>query len=289
MAGMRGRTTGRHTAGLTVAAAGVALLAAACSSDPAPAALAPDVPATVALGDLPPPLSPADGVAPVPPTTAPPTTAPPTSAPLVEITGAVGDVVDGNRVLLIGDTAMATLTTRQDGIGCETLADFGWQTQIEAERGRFLAFATDVLDEVAVDTAERWDVIGLMFGHHVDVGPDEFRVALDDLVDRISPRPVLLYTVAPISLDGQLSAEAVALNDEIRAVAAARPNAVLVDWSQAIQDEQDVSLLDDGFVPSSAGMERLVVMTAGVLGDAPGAAEGGCLESVFVDDSAILI
>ncbi len=260
----------------------------ACSTDPEPTAVAPDVPATVAIGELPEPLTPIGGLA--APTTAPPTTAPPTTLAPPEITDSVGDVAAGNRLLLIGDTAMATLTTRQDGVGCETFADFGWQTQIEAERGRFLSFASDVLDTVAVDTGEGWDAVGLMFGHHVDTGPDEFRSALDDLIDRLGPIPVVLYTVAPVTLDGDLSAEAVALNGEIRAIADERPNVELVDWSQTIQDEQDVELLDDGFVPTTAGMERLVVLTAGVLGDAPASlAGGGCLESVFTDDSAILI
>lgn len=277
---------------MVATAVAAAVTVVGCSSDPTPTASAPDVPATVALGELPQPLSPIGEAALAPSTTAAPATTPSTSEPddaIPEIIGTVGAVAEGNRVLLIGDTALATLTTRQDGIGCETLSDFGWQTQIEAERGRFLAFADEVLDEVAVDAGERWDVVGLMFGHHVDVGPDEFRASLEAVVDRISPRLVVLYTVAPVTIDGDLSAEAVALNDEIRAVADARPNVVLVDWSQAIQDEQDVDLVD-GFVPTTAGMERLVVMTAGALGDAPATPGGGaCLESVFVDDSAILI
>lgn len=278
----------RAIATLVVTAA-VMVAAPACSSDPAPTAVAPDVPATVALGELPGPLSPIGEAAP-PPTTVPATTVPPTTEPIPEITDTVGAVAEGNRLLLIGDTALATLTTRQGGIGCETLADFGWETAIEAERGRFLAFATEVLDEVAVDVAEPWDVVGLMFGHHADVGPDEFRTSLEEIVDRISPRPVVLYTVAPVTIDGALSAEAVARNDEIRAVAAERPNVVLIDWSQTIQDEQDIDLVEDGFVPTTAGMERLVVLTAGALGDAPdGAADGACVEPVFVDDSAILI
>lgn len=265
-----------------------ALTLVACSTDPEPAAVAPDVPATVAIGELPEPLTPIGGL--TAPTTAPPTTAPPTTTPQPEITDTVGEAAEGNRLLLIGDTAMATMTTRQEGVGCETLADFGWQTEIEAERGRFLSFASEVLDAVAVDTGENWDVVGLMFGHHIDTGPDEFRAALDELIDRLGPIPVLLYTVAPVTLDGDLSAEAVALNGEIRAIADERPNVALVDWSQMIRDEQNVRLLDDGFVPSEAGMERLVVMTAGVLGEAPRSLDGGgCLESVFTDDSAILI
>lgn len=266
----------------------VASAVAACSSESDPAVVAPDVPATVAIGELPPPLTPIGGVA--PPATTPPTTAAPTTVPPPEITGTVGEVARGNRVVLVGDTALATLTTRQDGTGCETLADIGWQTQIEAERGRFLAFASVVLDAVSVDTGDDWDVVGLMFGHHIDTGPGEFRTALEELLDRLSPRPVVLYTIAPVTIDGQLSAEAVALNGEIRTAAALRPNVALVDWSRTIQDEVDAQLLDDSFVPTTAGMERLTALTAEVLGDAPASAEGGgCLESVFTDDSAILI
>ena len=123
----------------------------------------------------------------------------------------VGDVVSGNRVLLIGDTAMMALTPRHDGIACDVLGAFGWQVDIEAERGRFIGFAERVISTLVVDAGDDWDVIGLMFGQHLDTTPDEFGAALDTQLDVLGDLPVLLYTRSEVDDDSA------ALNEIIRA------------------------------------------------------------------------
>lgn len=265
------------------------LFAAACTdSDAGPTTVAPPL-RPVELGVLPDPPTP---IAPaVTPPTVPPTTA--FAEPEIEpIVGAVGEVVTGNRVLLIGDTAMATLTERQGGIACSVIPDFGWNVRIEAEVGRFIRFADEVVDTVVVDQGEPWDVVGLMFGMHVDTSADEFGAALDRLIDRLDGRPVLVYTIAErTGPDAEADEATVAVNEQIRAIAAERPNVVLVDFAESVNIDQGATFVDDDRVPTADGESRIVLLTLGALGEFPPGdpVEGACLDPVFTDDSAILL
>jgi hypothetical protein len=256
----------------------VTLVVGACSGGDASIPTAPRVADTVALGVLPEPPTPR-APAYVPPTLAPPTTAPIES--MEPIAGPVGEVALGNRLLLVGDSAMLTLTPRHDGVACPALVDLGWQVDVEAERARYIDFGRRVIDELVIDAGDDWDVVGLMFGHDLDITPDEFGVVLDGLLDDLGPIPVLLYTVAERD---DASAE---LNGVIRA--RNRPNVVIVDWGAAVADEQVLELVDDDFLPTDDGMERLVLLTAGALGQPATGEDGDCLEPTFTDDSAIVI
>lgn len=255
-----------------------ALTVAACGSGDSAVSTLPDVPPTVALGDVPGAPTPISST--VVPDTVPPTTTEPEPEP---ITGPVGEVADGDRLLLIGDTAMLSLTPRAGGLACDVLSGLGWQVDIEAELGRYIGFASEVVDELVIDVADDWHVIGLMFGHHLDTTVDEFGETLDDLLRRLGDVPVLLYTRSEVD---DASAE---LNGVIRASAVDRPNVVLVDWGFSVAAEQELDLVDaDGF-PTAAGMERITVLTAGALGPSPTGAGGLCFEPVFTDDSAIVL
>ncbi len=279
--------------GLVVAAVFVAGCAA--GDDAAPRVVVASE--TVPLGQLP---DPPTQVASLPaPTTPPDTTAPP-EAQIEPITGPVGEAALGNRLLLIGDTAMATLTQRQEATACPALPDLGWEVQIEAEIARYIGFADVVIDELVTDSGEQWDAVGLMFGHHVDTGVAEFGGDLDDVLARLGARPVLLYTIAEGEAgddgtegDDTTAADAMALaaalNEEIRARGRSLPNVVVVDWGQAVADDESVELVDEDRVPTADGAARLVELTAAALGEAPATTGGACLESVFTDDSAIVI
>jgi hypothetical protein len=262
-----------------------ALLSAGCAGDDAEPESFARVPDTVGLGALPDPVTP--DVADVAPPMAPPTTPPPTIVEEVEIEpieGQIGDVVDSDRLLLIGDSAMTTLTERHDGIGCDVLNELGWDVEIEAEMARYLPFADEVIAEVVVDQGEDWDAIGLMFGHFLDTSVEEFGTELVRIIDELSPRPILLYTVTQ---DGD--ATAAELNDTIREIGEETPNVVVVDWGAAVAFEEIVDLTDDNGLPNEEGMGRIVLLTAAALGDAPGGGVGLCLDPRFTDDSAIVI
>lgn len=256
---------------------------AACAGGEAVAPAVTGVPETVAIGGMPGPLS--DTTAPtLPPVESPTSTTTTTEPPAEPVSPPLVDDVLGHRVLLVGDTGLSVTTTRAEGILCDVVTGFGWDVEIEAEPGRTIAFADVVLDEL-LDRSPGgdWDVVGLMFGHHVDTTVDDFEQSLDAVLDRLSPRPVILYTVAGTDAEQQQ------INEVLRARPDTYPNVVVIDWADAVAGEPDVLLEDGGPFPSEDGAGRLAVFTAGLLSDVPGDAVGTCLESVFTDDSAIVL
>jgi len=244
------------------------------------------VPETVALGRLPEPLSDGSDI-PAPPTTPPPavpdTTAPPSEA----VAGAIADSVVGYRVLLIGDTLLASTAPRNDGIMCQVLNDFGWTIEIAAEKGRFIEFGSTVLDQrLEPSDGEPWDVAAIMFGNHFDGDLDAFSRRLDTLLERLSPRPTIVYTLS------ELDDESAAINQIIRQLPRSAPNVVVVDWAAATEADPDGTLDGAGPQLTSDGSGLLVLYTAAALGKTPGGERGEsgeCLPSVFVDDSAIVL
>lgn len=203
---------------------------------------------------------------------------------LEPIDAPVGDDVDDNRLLLIGDSAMATLTERHDGLACTVLANVGWAVDVEAEMARYLPFANDVIDELVIDAVPRPDVVGIMLGHFIDTSVDEFGDELDRIIGRLGGVPILLYTVAE---NGDETASE--LNDAIRARGDEHPNVIVIDWGEAVASEEIADLVDDEGLPTTEGMGRIVLLTAAALGDAPFGSIGECIEPEFTDDSAIVI
>ena len=53
----------------------------------------------------------------------------------------------GNRVLVIGDSIMASTATRYTGYMCDELVPLGWAVEVEAEPSRFIDFGNVVLDK----------------------------------------------------------------------------------------------------------------------------------------------
>ena len=108
-----------------------------------------DIPDTVAMGVLPQQLSGASTLPapPPPPTTA--TTSTTTSAPPQPqgpVEAPIGDVVNGDRILLVGDSVLASAAPRNGGQLCDALELFGWQAEIDAVSDRGIDFASGVLD-----------------------------------------------------------------------------------------------------------------------------------------------
>jgi hypothetical protein len=260
----------------------VALSACGFSQTTAPAKSY-DVPGTVALGEFPEPLS--DRTPPpAPPTAATTSTTTTTEPRLTPIVGPIVDAVVGNRVLVIGDTVMAQTAPRNDGIMCDILNGFGWDVEIDAEPGRFVDFGQRVLD-ARLDPADGqpWDVGAVLLGSHFDGDLDAYRRELDAILDRLSPRPTIVYTLSEINPD------AIAINEVIRALPSARPNVVIIEWAEATGLEPDLLLEDGGPKPTAEGAGRLVLFTAATLGRYPPEGGGECLPPAFTDDSAIIL
>src|SRR5512145_1526228 len=109
----------RRLARVAVIGFGLAAIAACGDDDVATLPSIVDVPETVAMGVLPQELSDAPTLPapPPPPTTTPTvsTTSTPASNPEGPIEGPVGELVDGNRILLVGDSILASAAPRNGG------------------------------------------------------------------------------------------------------------------------------------------------------------------------------
>ena len=187
------------------------------------------------------------------------------------------DLVEGERVLMIGDSIMASTSRRYGGEMCEELVPRGWEVEIDAETGRFVDFGDRVLD-ARLDAD--WDVAVVMLGNNYGADQGVFEEYLTEIVDRLAPRPTVLLTVTEFRPD---RAE---VNEVIYDIAADNENVRVVDWAAETAD--DPALVGgDGLHLSDLGRARYADLVGRELGRAPGFGEGDCLGSDFTDDSAI--
>lgn len=187
----------------------------------------------------------------------------------------IGRRVRGNRVLAIGDSVMASTSSRYSGDMCDSLVPLGWQVEVAAETGRFIDFGTRVLDR-RLDIG--WDVGVVLLGNNYRGDIDDFRSEMTSIVDRFAPAPVVVLTVS------EFTASRVEVNRVILEIAAVRPDVLVVDWAAVTAQD-----------PSLTGSDRLHLTTEGrlalareialALGEAP-RGPGDCLPSQFVDDSS---
>ncbi len=237
-----------------------------------------DISPTVALGVLPEALT--GSVAPLePPTTRPaPTTTtidPSTPTTTTEPAEPIGERVNGNRVLMIGDSLLASTAPRFGGPMCEVLGKQGWSVAIEAEQNQFVPFGDVVLDErLEKSDAPVWDAAAIFLGNNFDGDVDKFTLRMIDYVKRLAPRPTMLFTMTEV--DG----DRVELNRLIRDLAASNEHVVVIDWATISADHPDL-LASDGLHLSKAGELRLAEVTAAALGEAPDADEVKCLKTIF--------
>ena len=188
------------------------------------------------------------------------------------------DLVDGRRVLMIGDSIMASTSRRYGGDMCAELVPRGWEVEIDAETGRFVDFGDRVLD-ARLDAD--WDAAVVMLGNNYGADQAVFEEYLAEIVDRLAPRPTVLLTVTEFR-PGQAE-----VNEVIYDVAAENDNVRVVDWAAETAD--DPALVGgDGLHLSDLGRARYADLVGRELGRAPGSGEGDCLSSNFTDDSAIL-
>lgn len=262
------------------------LLAGACGGQTVAPRPGFEVSDTVPLGELPEPLS-DRGSIPAPPTV-PLESVATTTEPLQDVgTGPIADAVVGYRVLLIGDTVLASTAPRNDGIMCDVLTDFGWTVEIAAEPGRFIEFGDEVLDERLQPVGdEQWDAAAVMLGNHFDGDLDGYTRRLEALLERLSPRPTLVYTLSEVSNDAE------AINALIRDLPRSHPNTVVLDWAEVTVLDPGRVFDDDGPELSEIGAEVFVLHTAAAFGKTRQVESGGtgeCLPSVFADDTAIVL
>lgn len=185
----------------------------------------------------------------------------------------VGDVADGPRLLMIGDSIFAALSRRYTNLACQGLTPLGWQVSVEAEVGRAIEFGPRVL---TAKLDETWHAAVVFLGTNYWRDQDEYEADLVKTLDRLDPRPIVLLSVSEWLRDQR------EVNEVIADQVLARDNVWFVDW-KSISETPGV-LSSDGIHPSDEGNELLVASLIEVLGRAPGDQKGSCLPSEFSDD-----
>ena len=228
---------------------------------------APPTVATVGIGALPAPL-PAVWTTDVVASTVPDTTEEP--APTT-----TAFVAPGNRILMIGDSILASTSKRYSNTMCAALVPLGWEVEIEAEVSRGIDFGVDVM-QARGDAG--WDA-GLVFlGTNYGNDANQYLKFLNRIVNDFDGSPVVLVTVS------EHRDQMREVNDVIEAMLDVYDNLSIVDW-HAITAAMPSLLKEDGIHPTTKGREAFAVAVADHLGQAPNT-PGRCLDSVFTDDSA---
>lgn len=241
------------------------LVAAACGTANSSDEATPTDGGQVVVGQLPPTL----------PTVLRTTTSTEATTTTVPRPPTVGDLVAGNRIIAIGDSIFASASRRLGGELCDTLVPLGWAIEVDAEPARRIQFGNEVLD---TRLGVGWDAAIIMLGNnYVSAGPDWFESQLERIITRLSPRPIVLFTVTLVS------EKKIAVNEMVRAAAAAHDNVIILDWEAFTAAHPEV-LRTDGLHITEPGRQVLADELARVLGTAP-TQPGECLGTNYFDDS----
>ena len=268
------RLVGRRTIGGRLVALGVvgsvALAACSSSSSSSVTTVPIEVPATVAgIGSLPP-----LGLLPMGMTGSGNTFPNGEAVPVRAAT--VGEVAEGPRILMIGDSIMAALSRRYSNLACKQLTPLGWQVSIEAEIGRAVEFGPRVL---AAKMDETWHAAVVFLGTNYWRDQEKYEADLVRILDRLSPRPTVLVSVS------EWRDEQREVNEVITDQVLNRDNVWFIDWRKISQTPGVLS--SDDIHPSTEGNQLLVSLLVETLGRAPGGGQGACLPSEFSDDQLL--
>ena len=195
----------------------------------------------------------------------------------IELIGATGE---GNRILMIGDSILASTSSRYGNHMCEAVVPLGWQVAIEAEPSRFVDFGNRVLDRMLRDDAdpnEEWNAAVVFLGSNYSGDEVRYEAELVEILDRLAPRPVVLFTVT------EYRPNYVEVNEVVNRLGAERDNVTVLDWKTTSQAPGVLS--SDRLHPTDAGRRVLAESVAAALGPVDG--EGECVRSTFRNDSAI--
>ena len=188
---------------------------------------------------------------------------------------AIGTLVTGNKLLMIGDSITASAAKRYGDELCQALVPLGWQVEVDAEPSRFVDFGNDVLDKRLV---AKWDAAYVFLGTNYLGDQDSYRTQLERIVQRLAPSPVVLLTVTLFE-DSRRQ-----VNDAITLVGAQFPNVHVLDWGSIAAADAVKILRGDGHHLTNDGRAVLASTVAGMMGKAP-ADDGKCLSTSFSNDA----
>lgn len=186
----------------------------------------------------------------------------------------IGPQVRGPRILMIGDSILASTSSRYGDEMCEVLVPLGWQVEIEAEASRFVEFGELVLDQ-RLDAG--WDSALVFLGTNFDGNIDGYERDLRHIFERLAPRPFVVVTT-PLYRSSQRD-----VNEVIRNLADEFEDVTVLEWEEIAKNP---GVLQDDHVHLTAnGRAVFSAAVARAFGFAP-PATGACLPSVFRNDSA---
>jgi hypothetical protein len=189
---------------------------------------------------------------------------------------AVGASATSNRIILIGDSLMASASNRYGGQLCDVLVPAGWQVEVDAETSRFIDFGQRVLKS---RLSAGWNVAVIFLGNNYDGDQIDYATRLNDMVIKMGDIPIVVLTVTEYRPSQQQ------VNEAIRTVADLHPNVRVLDWKTIAEADATRILGSDGLHLSDHGRQALADAIGLTLGAAP-AQPGKCLSSEFTDDSA---
>ena len=189
--------------------------------------------------------------------------------------GPVGGRVDGNRVLLVGDSILASTAKRYGNEMCNTLEPLGWQVAVEAEPGRFAEFGVRVLQS-RIDAI--WDVVVVYLGTNYEGNESSLRTQFEKMFETTRGVETVVLTTG-VFRDAQKT-----VNKVIREVAGEFDHVNVLDWApvtkvKGINSADKIHLSDLG--------RAALAQTIGRALDYAPYREASCLDPRVRDDSAI--
>ncbi len=188
----------------------------------------------------------------------------------------VGEAAAGARLLMIGDSILASMATRYGDLACRTLNPLGWKVAVEAEVGRFVDLGVRVVKK---KIPQGFDAAVVFLGTNYRGVQDEYRAALIEILDQLAPRPVIVLTAS------EHNKNISEVNRVVIEQVGERQNLWLIDWRRLSKNPG--MLWRDGIHPTEEGEQFLIDTIAQVLGQAPGGQTGECLPSEFVNDTTL--
>ena len=97
----------------------------------------------------------------------------------------VAEQVNGNRLLVIGDSILASTATRYGREMCDALNPLGWSVEVDAEPGRFVEFGNKVLESRLPDDVsdeDDFDAAVVHLGSNYDLDKDNYFAELNEVL-----------------------------------------------------------------------------------------------------------
>lgn len=189
--------------------------------------------------------------------------------------GPVGPRVDGNRVLLVGDSILASTAKRYGNEMCEALKPLGWQVAVEAEPGRFAPFGVEVLER---RIGAVWDVVFIYLGTNFDGNEESLRKQFVRMFEVTEGVETVVLTTG-VFRNSQRT-----VNNVIKETAAQFDHVRVLDWSSVAKLKGVTG--KDKIHLSDTGRSILAQTIARALDYAP-YREASCLDPRFRDDTGI--